>query len=438
MAVTILSKPYIGQSYNIVAVYNGIPFVLDSTLKEQGNFKYICEIFLNNIKVTELRHNADITNAKKGVFDIGRVVENYLASNKNIFQNFATYDGDKTVKRFHVQFGEEYSRVFTVTGSGNDLGQLRIFGSWTPPSNFDRVFISGATVTSYNGWKTIATQFGSGSARVITPWGGSLNTDAIVIPGNRVYQFKTTTINGQTYLKCILYKSPLGYQGFPYKKGNRILLQPATGLNSFYTNTEWTVIEDPQPDSLGGSANYYSVVIDAPYKYPVATSVTSGMISRDNIVHKNQVDTITDKSMAWNGTRQWDQTWLKYNGIKPYVNSSWEQNFHWLQSAPDTFFKTFSDKPTKTETVRWDDVYQIQSFGALLNSTGTYVDKTETHYRLETWSNDTNTDTGTLSSQTGIAFSGPCLVFTKNANILSRYGVGDYVTLSKTTLLNLS
>lgn len=433
MAVTILSKPYIGQSYNIVATYNGIPFVLDSTLKGQGNFRYICEVFLNNSKVTELRHNADITNAKKGVFDIGRIVENYLSSNKNIFQNYASYDGNNTVKRFHVQFGEEYSRVLGIQNSGSDLGQLRIFTSWTPPSNFDRVFISGSTVDQYNGWKNLATSFLADSARIVTPWIAPINTDAIVIPGTKIYRFQPVTINGKTYLKCFLYKSPLGLQGFPYKKGNRVLIQPATGLSSYYTNSEWTVIEDPVPTNLGGSPNYYQVVLDAPWKYSIATSVMSGMISRDNIVHKNQIDTFADKAMAWNGTRQWDTTWLTFAGTKPYVNSSWEQNFHYLQSFPDLYFKTFSDKPTKTETVRWDDVYQIQSFGGLLNATGTGVDKTETHYRLETWSTDTNTDTGTLSSQAGIAFAGSCFVFQKNSNITSRYGVGDYVTITKST-----
>ena len=434
MAVTILSKPYIGQSYNIVATYNGIPFVLDSTLKGLANFRYVCEVFLNNAKVTELRHNADITNGKKGVFDIGRVVENYLSSNKNIFQSFASYDGDKTVKRFHVQLGEEYSRVFQLTGSANEGGQLRIYGTWTPPNNFDKVFISNATISGYNGWKNLATSWGGDSTRLSQSYLGPLNTDAIVFPATRVYQFKTVLINGKNYVKCILYKSPLGANGFPYKKGDRVLIAPASGLNVFYTNSEWTILEDPIPDSLGGSANYYSFVIDAPYKYPIATSVFSGVFSRDNIVHKNQISTFTDRSMAWNGTRQMDTTWLKFNGTKPQVNSTWEQNFHWLQSAPDNFFKTFSDKPTKTELVRWNEVYQVQSFGGLLNATGTGVDKTETHYRLETWSTDTNTDTGAITGVAGIAFSGQCITFTKNANITSRYGVGDYVTLVKSSI----
>ena len=431
MAVTILSKPYIAQSYNIVAVYNGIPFVLDSTLKTLGNFKYICEIFLNNVKITELRHNADIVNNKKGVFDIGRVIENYLASNKNIFQNYASYDGDKTVKRFHAQFGEEYSRVFSLVDSVSDVGQLRIDGNWNPPNNFDVVFISGASIAGYNGWKRLATQFSLNSARLVQPWLGKLNTDSVVIPGSRIYQFKSIVINGKTYLQCLLYKSPLGMSGFPYKRGDRVLIAPATGMNIFYNNTEWSIITDPTPDTLGGSPNYVSFVIDAPYKYPVASTVFSYVISRDNIVHKNQISTFDDKSMAWNGTRQWDQTWLKFNGTKPQVNSTWEQPFHWLQSAPDNFFKTFSDKPTKTELLRWNDTYQIQSFGGLLNTSGTGVDKTETHYRLETWSSDTNTDTGTIAGQAGVAFSGSCVVFQKNSNITSRYGVGDYINVAK-------
>ena len=88
--VSIYSKPYTSLPINLNGVYNGLPFVLNSNKIYETNFKYICEVFFNNQKVTELRHHPDISNSRKGVFDVGRIVENYMTFNQNVLEKFAT------------------------------------------------------------------------------------------------------------------------------------------------------------------------------------------------------------------------------------------------------------------------------------------------------------------------------------------------------------
>ena len=62
MSITILNRPYDGLVAKINPVYNGLGFVVNSDKKQVNNFRYISEIYANNIKVGELRHNPDISN----------------------------------------------------------------------------------------------------------------------------------------------------------------------------------------------------------------------------------------------------------------------------------------------------------------------------------------------------------------------------------------
>ena len=76
--ITILNRPYDGQTIKVGPVYNGLGFVVDSNKKSVPNFRYIAEIYADTVKVGELRHNPDISALNYGIFDCGRILENYI------------------------------------------------------------------------------------------------------------------------------------------------------------------------------------------------------------------------------------------------------------------------------------------------------------------------------------------------------------------------
>ena len=98
MPVQILNRPYAGLTPKLNPVYNGIAFTLDSNLKLKPNFKYIAEIFIDNNKVSELRHHPDISHDNKGVFEVGRVIENFVAYDNEIQSNAFNWRTYQTIK----------------------------------------------------------------------------------------------------------------------------------------------------------------------------------------------------------------------------------------------------------------------------------------------------------------------------------------------------
>ena len=444
--ITIFSKPYtsfpMGNAapLNVNPVYNGLPFVVDSNLTSASNFKYIAEIYFNGQKVTELRHHPDVSNSNKGVFDIGRIVENFMSFDINVLnvQNtntIASFPALNTVNSYYVNFGEELSRVLTFkaisTGSGGvmlNANEPNIMTATNGSNYNDYVYIQGSTIPSYNGWKRLRYRSGTYNFVIDTPNAGTPDfSQMYAIQGQKILRFTSTMLNGIARVKILIKNQ--GEQN-RLQKGDRVMFDSTvTGLNQFYRLSEWNVISDPIAENNLMYGPCWTLVLDTPYKFTIPSTLQGAIISKDNFVLKNKVSTAIDKSYAWTGVRQYEEEWLDLNGNKSDV--AWPKKYQREWTNIQESFKAFSDKPSKTATVCMNEVYQLCTMGSWMNKTNTNVARSETHIRLETWSSDTSaTSAGSIISQAGtLAYQS--LTYQVSSLAGTTFGVGDYVTLSK-------
>ena len=105
-------------------VYNDIIFVVDSDNKGLCKFKYICDIYIDSVKVFRDKKFPD-PEYGYGVFNIGRVLENYVSNGLNLNQaiieprteNYILYD---------VRIGEEYDNSDDCSSSATIYEYLNV------------------------------------------------------------------------------------------------------------------------------------------------------------------------------------------------------------------------------------------------------------------------------------------------------------------------
>jgi hypothetical protein len=438
--ITIYTKPYTQLSSNLNPVYNGLPFVVDSSFTSASNFKYIAEVYYNNQKVSELRHHPDISNSKKGVFDVGRIIENFLSYDINIFNlqsttgAAATFPAVNTVNGYYVNFGEEMSRVLTFKSIGTATGGA-LFNANEPNAMTaangslynDYVFIQGSTIPSYNGWKRLQYRSGSNNFVLDTANAGQPDFSKMyAIQGQKIVRFSSTILNGITRLNIVV--KAQGQTG-RLQIGDRVIFTSTNAsINQYYTLSEWNVMSNAVPENNLVYGQCWVYTLDCPYKFPIGASIQGAVISKDNYVFKNMVSTKLDDAYAWTGVRQYEDEYLTITADKNDKTwpSFYKRNFSFTQD----YFKTLSDKPTKTVNICKNEVYQVASIGSWLNKVGSGAAARETHIRLETWSSDTSTtSSGQIQSATGqVAYQS--LSYRMGTMAGTTFGVGDYITLT--------
>ena len=383
MPVQILNRPYAGLTPKLTPVYNGIAFTLDSNLKLKPNFKYIAEIFVDNNKVTELRHHPDISHDNKGVFEVGRVIENFISYDNEIQSNATTYNGERTNRRYYVSFGEEYSSANPVANLSPDTSTtFRItssdaaaFNTWNVNAY---VLIGGSNVNSYNGWGKIISV--SGPSAVISGLGPKTTTPVL----SNLYYYQgyssaassdwgSEIVDGTRYLSLVVRNGNVaGTAGLARVKiyvGNTVLIKqtsanPIQVGQQYYENNEFKVT-DKRMTTRGGQ-NVVILVFDAPYAGVMPAGIIGTVISRDNIVNKAQVTTSGDLSYTFNGAIQY-QEYLDWTPT-PYV---------WLNSTKK--FLTKRPNSLKNINVCSDEHWTLTSFGTAQNpNTTAYKVQTET------------------------------------------------------------
>jgi hypothetical protein len=117
MAINIRQEPYLWTP-----TYNPMVYVLDSSNAGQPNFRYLADVYVSgDAGYIRLVCNPD-PSFNEGVFDVGRVIENYLGGLNDSVDNF---DISKSVNGFgvaansmvayEIKFGEQYGALGSVT-----------------------------------------------------------------------------------------------------------------------------------------------------------------------------------------------------------------------------------------------------------------------------------------------------------------------------------
>ena len=432
MPVQILNRPYAGLTPKLTPVYNGIAFTLDSNLKTKPNFKYIAEIFIDNNKVSELRHHPDISHDNKGVFEVGRVIENFVAYDNEIQSNATTYNGERTNRRYSVSFGEEYASANPITSLVAYSGSaFRIYSSDSSAFNTwnlnSYVLIGGSNIAAYNGWGQITQT--SGSSAVITGLGPKTQTPSY--PNLYYYQGYSSltssdwgyeSVDGTNYLTLCVRNGNLGGQpGLDRVKiyvGNTVLIKQTSASTvqvgqQYYENNEFKVTS--KLNTTRGGQNVVILRFDAPFAGVMPAGIIGTVISKDNVVNKAQVTTSGDDSYTFNGALQY-QEYLDWTPT-PY-----------LWSGSGGKFLTKRPNSLKTINVCGDEHWSLTSFGFSQNGVASTAYKVQT----ETWSTTipyyTNggADAATIPGL-GATLYQRILIPTADAN---NYNLGDYAQIT--------
>ena len=104
--ITILQQPDA-----ITPAYNDNVWVVSGTNTAQANFKFICDVIVNGQSFRQAVF-PDPTHSR-GIFNVGRVVENYISDTLNTNVGFQENVG--SIIQYSVQFGEEYGLASSGT-----------------------------------------------------------------------------------------------------------------------------------------------------------------------------------------------------------------------------------------------------------------------------------------------------------------------------------
>ncbi len=107
MAITLKQEP---KGY--APVYNPIEWVIDSDKKTEDSFKYVADVFVSGVTTPaffRLKTQAHPT-LGFGVFDIHRILENFLTSNIDK-STFGFQRNDSSFVKYDIKFGEEFDAV---------------------------------------------------------------------------------------------------------------------------------------------------------------------------------------------------------------------------------------------------------------------------------------------------------------------------------------
>ena len=129
--IIIQQYPGSGLPINVVPIANGANYMVNSNFVARDNFQYTADIYIENTFVAKLRHNKNVKASNQGIFDVSRVVENYINTDTQ-FLNAAgtTYVNPGLVsnidaaKKFSIKFGAEYDRTFTIKSASSLGGYL--------------------------------------------------------------------------------------------------------------------------------------------------------------------------------------------------------------------------------------------------------------------------------------------------------------------------
>jgi hypothetical protein len=103
MAITIDSSP---ASYS--SLHGALYFVVTSTNRAVANFKYVCDIYVNNNLVARLKSFPQPA-SEKGIFNVAPIVRNYWNSYfKPTGSTAFAYTGSDIYVSYQVKFGEDY------------------------------------------------------------------------------------------------------------------------------------------------------------------------------------------------------------------------------------------------------------------------------------------------------------------------------------------
>jgi hypothetical protein len=430
MAITMISRPYDGKTYKILPVYNGLPFMVRSNYASTPNFKYIAEVFVGDIlpgsKIGELRHNPDISGSNSGIFDVARILEDYILWTLPYNINVITGANTSALSYF-VSFGEEYTRVLkpaSFTSWALAPNSFKIFTKTMPTltksSSFpDAVYIEGSVNSNINGffdaYSDTATDIIVSGHTYAPGTYGDLNNITIV----QGEKFKATAMwvgadGGQYFILKVL-SNGVTKKATTFNVGDKIFGKALASAIPQMENIEWTI------SKISSTATEYSLYTNIPYS-SVPSNTEGWIVSKNNFVFRNIINTVNDKAIATNGVEQYN-TYPSYQAT-PFIPNPQPIN----TTAITVNSKFLTKKPVRSQSLCLDDYWTLSAFGPRTYSTVTST--SASGWMMELWQRTNPFPTALVPTFVGTYTYGTPRIRLKFTGDKTSITNGSYVTVT--------
>jgi hypothetical protein len=258
LTMTIVQTPARNLTYKMYPVYNGLPFVVSTNNFGRVNFKYIADITIGTTKVATLKQNKDISSTNYGVFDIGRIAENFIKSTSPTFTNAGFEADSKAYQSYQVKFGAEYERYMNfqsiVPAGGYAKLQFTIAGQSPDVRVGDNVMISNCSNSYYNGASRViaVTTFSITISKLY-----DTNATGTIIEAEEFYD----NVSDSFDTKYVSYLIPVT-RPTRIKAGDTIVITQFGGAKYLAYNGEWLVTRTY--NRLYNGLNYTAIATNCP------------------------------------------------------------------------------------------------------------------------------------------------------------------------------
>ena len=374
--ITIYTQPRQGETYPLSPVYNGLPFVVNSNRTTRNNFKYIADVYVDDVKITTLKHNKNVVNLDNGVFDIGRIVEGYISTELQNLGTTIPSDNEEAYKKYNVKFGVEYERYSNVLSIGPTTGTYEVSLYPTKAkiifNNSDHdlrigdfVYIYGTV--NYNG-KAKVLLVGSNNVVIDTTY-VTTETSGVSIEGEGF--FDNTYFNHPTLGGLIGFAIPAS-RPTRIRVGDSVIVEQSNTPTVPGYDGEWLVL-DVYTKIIGGQ-NYTVIGTNCPYV--ADTPVNGGIIYSKLKYYFTDLATSTDE-WAYDGGFQYIE-YLKYDPTNYVMMPS--NNGKFMTNAPRTQ-KIRLDERATLSVLNWFNTSSVDLTNEIENivyksytSNGTLID----------------------------------------------------------------
>jgi len=126
MSISILQHPQV-----LMPAYNDIVFTVDSDNKNECEFRYICDVYVENIFVERLKLFPDPVTGYAS-FKLQGVLQDYISYDlhQNLYGSSLFSTNDNTCKLYSLKFGEEYDNSSQCDAGTAVYSNLTVTGSY--------------------------------------------------------------------------------------------------------------------------------------------------------------------------------------------------------------------------------------------------------------------------------------------------------------------
>ena len=365
LSINIQNTPSQNLTYKMYPVYNGLPFIVSSNRTKRTNFKFIAEVFVGGTKVTTLKHNKDISSSTSAIFDIGRIVENFITTTPASFNTFGFAPNSEEYKSYQIKFGAEYERYSSFYQILNSGGFSRVYFQ---NSNHDlrvgdTMIIQNASNSTYNGTWNV-TSVSTSSVVINKSFAGTAN--GLVIEGERFFdnQFYSNPALGATVAFAIPNTRPTRIN-----VGDTVVVKQDVGAVFAGYDGEWLVIDKKQT-TIGGLP-YTNIVINCPFLG--STPINGGSIYSKAKYNFTGITTSTleytwDGVLQYEDINQWNPNVYAMNLINKGKFLTNAPKSQYIRSNESMTLTSFNTSIVNSSTIRKGVFKTYNSSGALLNT----------------------------------------------------------------------